>query len=41
MSIINAPRTRKYWLGANWKCNGSIAFIKDSVNNMLNDLSYN
>ena len=34
------PRTRKYWIGANWKCNGSINFIKDSVQNMYNDIDY-
>lgn len=34
------PRYRKYWMGANWKCNGSISFIKDSVQNMYNDMDY-
>lgn len=36
-----ARRMRKYWLGCNWKCNGSIEFIKDSVKNMFNDVKYN
>jgi len=33
-----AKRSRKYWLGCNWKCNGSIDFIKDSVQNLFNDV---
>lgn len=33
-------RKRRYWLGCNWKCNGSIEFIKDSVKNMINDVKY-
>ena len=31
---------RKYWLGCNWKSNGSVSLIKDSVKNMINDLAY-
>lgn len=34
-------RKRKYWIGCNWKCNGSVEFIKDSVKNMINDVSFN
>lgn len=37
---IAGKRTRKYWIGCNWKCNGSISFIKDSVKNMTNDFDY-
>jgi hypothetical protein len=37
----SGQRQRKYWLGCNWKCNGSIQFIKDSVKNMINDVEYN
>ena len=25
---------------ANWKCNGTTAFVRDIVNNMINDLEY-
>ena len=40
-SVVGSIRKRKYWLGCNWKCNGSIEFIKDSVKNMINDVKYN
>ena len=39
--MSDKSRIRKYWVGSNWKCNGSIASIKDSVTNMVNDLDYN
>jgi len=39
--VTKAKRSRKYWLGCNWKCNGSIDFIKDSVANLFNDVQYN
>jgi hypothetical protein len=41
VSVEVGARKRKYWLGCNWKCNGSIEFIKDYVKNMTNDLKYN
>lgn len=31
---------RRYFLGANWKCNGSTAFVKDIVTHLINDLEY-
>ena len=31
---------RKYLVVANWKCNGTTAFTRDIVNNMINDLEY-
>ena len=31
---------RKYLVVANWKCNGTTAFVRDIVNNMINDLEY-
>jgi hypothetical protein len=34
-------RERKFWVGCNWKCNGSVEFIKDSVKHMINDAKYN
>lgn len=37
---LKLQRKRKYWVGCNWKCNGSIEFIKDSVSNMINDVAY-
>ena len=33
-------RQRKYFLGANWKCNGTTAFVKDIVTHLINDLEY-
>ena len=33
-------RQRRYFLGANWKCNGTTAFAKDIVNHLINDLEY-
>ena len=41
VSVESGIRRRKYWLGCNWKCNGSIEFIKDSIKNMTNDVKYN
>ena len=31
---------RKLFLGANWKSNGSTAFVKDIVTHLLNTLNY-
>ena len=33
-------RTRKFFCGANWKCNGSQAFVRDIISNLINDLAY-
>ena len=27
-------------MGANWKCNGSTAFVKDIINNLINSFAY-
>lgn len=32
---------RKYFVGGNWKCNGTQAFAKDLVENVLNKAEYN
>jgi len=32
-----APRTRRYFLAANWKSNGTVHFVKDIITNMIND----
>ena len=32
---------KKYIVGGNWKCNGDQAFIRDIINNMMNDIEYN
>ena len=37
---VETKRNRKFFLGANWKCNGSTAFCKDIVENMINDFEY-
>jgi hypothetical protein len=31
---------RKYFLGANWKCNGTTAFVKDIISHLINTLQY-
>ena len=37
---MKEERKRKYFLGANWKCNGTIAFAKEIVNHLINDVEY-
>ena len=40
-SMVEASRRqRRYFLGANWKCNGTTAFVKDIVSHLINDLEY-
>jgi len=31
---------RRYFLGANWKCNGTTSFVRDIISNLINDLEY-
>ena len=31
---------RKYFLGANWKCNGTTAFVKDIITHMINGFQF-
>ena len=38
--MVEQARKRKYFLGANWKCNGTTAFVRDIINNLINDLEY-
>jgi triosephosphate isomerase len=33
-------RTKKYIVGGNWKCNGSVQSVKDLVSNVLNKLQF-
>ena len=33
-------RTRRFFLGANWKCNGTNDFVREIVQHMINDLDY-
>lgn len=35
-----AGHNRKYFLGANWKCNGTTSFVKDYVSHLINDLKW-
>ena len=35
-----AERPRKFFLGANWKCNGTTAFAKEIVTHLINDFEY-
>jgi triosephosphate isomerase len=37
---MESERTRKYFLGANWKCNGNTAFVKDIITHLINTLNY-
>ena len=37
---VETKRKRKLFVGANWKCNGTTAFCKDIVENMINDFEY-
>ena len=37
---VQTERKRKFFLGANWKCNGTTAFCKDIVENLINDFEY-
>ena len=31
---------RRYFLGANWKCNGNTAFVKDIITHLINTFNY-
>ena len=31
---------RQYFVGGNWKCNGTQAFLKDIIENTLNKVEY-
>lgn len=31
---------KRYFLGANWKCNGTTAFVKDIITNLLNSFEF-
>lgn len=31
---------RRYFLGANWKCNGTTAFVKDIITHLINSFDY-
>ena len=31
---------RKFFIGANWKCNGTTDFVREYIKNMVNDLQY-
>jgi hypothetical protein len=32
---------RQYFVGGNWKCNGSVAFTKEMIEGTLNKMEYN
>jgi len=38
--MVEQQRKRRYFLGANWKCNGSTTFVKEIVTLLINDLEY-
>lgn len=31
---------RRYLVGGNWKCNGSVHFVKDMINDVLNKAKF-
>lgn len=33
-------KRRRYFLGSNWKCNGTTAFVKDIITHLINTLEY-
>jgi hypothetical protein len=40
MDSKGRPKERKYFLGANWKSNGTTHFVKDIVTNLVNSFEY-
>ena len=32
--------SRRYFVGGNWKCNGTLAFVKDMIEGTLNKMDY-
>lgn len=38
--VQQQERKRRYFIGANWKCNGNTAFVKEIVSHLINDLEY-
>jgi triosephosphate isomerase len=40
-ATTNTTAQRQYFVGGNWKCNGTLAFAKDLVENVLNKVEYN
>jgi len=41
LTEMRPPSNRRYFLGANWKCNGTTEFVKEYVSSLLNDLKWN
>jgi triosephosphate isomerase len=39
MSVAK-QRTRKYFIGANWKSNGSTQMVKEMIQYMINEFEY-
>jgi len=39
--LLPSPIARKYFIGGNWKCNGTLAFAKELVEGTLNKVEYN
>ncbi len=31
---------RKYFIGGNWKCNGSLSFVKEHIEKVINPLEF-
>lgn len=37
---VEIQNKRRYFLGANWKCNGNTPFVKDIITNLINSFAY-
>ncbi len=35
-----AAEKKRYLVGGNWKSNGSVTFVRDMINNVLNKMKY-
>lgn len=37
---MEAPAPRKYFVGGNWKCNGTLEFNKFLITDVINELEF-
>ena len=38
--MVEEARKRKYFIGANWKCYSTTPFVREIIDNLINDLNY-
>ena len=41
ISRFSTQNQRQYFVGGNWKCNGTVAFTKEMIEGTLNKVEYN